>query len=206
MAMSELPSYIMIMKKHSGYTLIELMAILSVIAIVLATGLPLMSIFFQGNRMVSNTNEIVAGLHIARSEAIKQQMRVTMCQSTNRATCAGTGSWEDGFIVFQDPNGNATVDGGERILRINTGADGKQVTVRSDDGGSNQIKNAVTFTSRGLPKLLNGTSTSGTFRVCDSRGKRMNTDNETTVARGVVLSISGRVRTTKTAAKIASCP
>jgi type IV fimbrial biogenesis protein FimT len=194
------------MKKHPGYTLIELMAILAVIAIVLATGLPLMSVFFQGNRMVSNTNEVVAGLHISRSEAIKQQMRVTMCQSANQSSCSGTGRWEDGFIVFQDPNGNATVDGGERILRINTGAEGKQVTIRSNDAGSNQITNAVTFTSRGLPKLLNGSSTSGTFRICDSRGKQMNADGETTVARGVVLSISGRVRTTKTAAKIESCP
>ena len=195
----------MTMKKYPGYTLIELMAILSVIAILLTVGLPLMSVFFQSNRMVSNTNEIVAGLHIARSEAIKQQMRITMCQSDDRSSCTGTGRWEEGFIVFQDPNGNATVEGGERILRLNAGADGKKVTIRSDDGGSNQIATAVTFTSRGLPKLLNGTATSGTFRVCDSRGKQMNADGQTTVARGVILSISGRVRT-KTAAKIASCP
>jgi type IV fimbrial biogenesis protein FimT len=196
----------MTMKKYSGYTLIELMAILAVIAIVLATGLPLMSVFFQGNRMVSNTNEIVAGLHIARSEAIKQQMRVTMCQSDDQATCTRTGRWEDGFIVFQDPDGNATVTAGKRILRVNSGASGKQVTIRSNDASANNIQNAVTFTSRGLPKLLNGTSTSGTFRICDSRGKQINSDGQTTVARGVVLSISGRVRTTKAAAKIASCP
>jgi type IV fimbrial biogenesis protein FimT len=194
------------MKKHPGYTLIELMAILSVIAILLTVGLPLMSVFFQGNRMVSNTNEIVAGLHISRSEAIKQQMRVTMCQSDDQSSCTGTGRWEDGFIVFQDPNGNASVEAGERILRLNTGADGGKVTIRSDDGGSNQIANAITFTSRGLPKLLNGTATSGTFRVCDSRGKKINADGQTTVARGVILSISGRVRTTNTAAKITSCP
>lgn len=198
----------MTMKKYQGYTLIELMAILSVIAILLATGLPLMSVFFQSNRMVSNTNEIVAGLHITRSEAIKQQMRVTMCASSDQLSCtvdADAGKWEKGFIVFQDPNGNATVDGGENILRINTGAEGKEVTIRSNDVAPNLIMTAVTFTSRGLPKLLNGTATSGTFRICDSRGKKINADG-TTVARGVVLSISGRVRTTKTASKIASCP
>ena len=196
------------MKKYTGYTLIELMAILSVIAILLATGLPLLSVFFQSNRMVSNTNEIVAGLHVARSEAIKQQMRVTMCASNDQLSCtvdADAGKWEKGFIVFQDPNGNATVDGGERILRINTGAEGEQATIRSNDAGPNLIMTAVTFTSRGLPKPINGASTSGIFRVCDSRGKRINADG-TTVARGVVLSISGRVRTTQTAAKIDSCP
>ena len=194
------------MKKHPGYTLIELMAILAVITILLTVGLPLMNVFFQGNRMVSNTNDIVAGLHVARSEAIRQQMRVTMCQSSNQAACTGGNQWENGFIVFQDPNGNMTVDAGERILRVNSGASGKNVTIRSDDGGVNQIATAITFTSRGLPKLLNGTNVSGTFRVCDSRGKQMNADGITTVARGVILSVSGRVRTTKTAAKIDSCP
>lgn len=196
----------MIMKKHTGYTLIELMTILAVIAILLSVGLPQMNIFFQSNRMVSNTNDIVAGLHVTRSEAIKQQMRVTMCQSDNQLTCTGNGKWEEGFIVFQDSNGNASADAGERILRVNAGASGEQVTIRTNDAAANLILNAVTFTSRGLPKLLNGTSTPGTFRVCDSRGKQINADGETTVARGVVLNSSGRVRTTKSASKIASCP
>lgn len=189
--------------------MIELMAILVVVSILVTVGVPLMSVFFQSNRMVSNTNELVAGLHIARSEAIKQQARVTMCQSSNQTSCTSTGRWEDGFIVFVDNGGaavgNATVDSGERILRVNAGADGSQVTIRSNDT-LNQITNSVTFTSRGLPKATNGASQSGTFRVCDSRGLKITADGTSTVARGVVLSLSGRMRTTSVAAKIASCP
>jgi len=148
---------------------------------------------------------LVAGLHVARSEAIKQQMRVTLCQSDDSLSCTGTGRWEDGWIVFQDPNGNTTVDGGERILRLNAGASGNQVTIRSNDV-INQITNSVTFTSRGLPKALNGGSQSGTFRICDNRGRRVNADGATTVARGVNLSPSGKVRSTNQLADIASCP
>ena len=193
------------MNKLPGYTLIELMSILAVVSILLTVGLPLMNVFFEGNRMISNTNDLVAGLNIARSEAIKQQMRVTLCQSDNQASCSGTGQWEDGWIVFQDPNGNNNVDVGERILRLNAGASGNQVTIRSNDV-TNQITNAVTFTSRGLPKALNGASQSGTFRVCDNRGLKVNADGSTTVARGVNLSPSGKVRSTKQLAEIASCP
>lgn len=197
------------MKKSLGYTLIELMSMLAVVSILVSVGLPMMNVFFDGNRMISNGNELVAGLHIARSEAIKQQARVTMCQSDDLASCTNTGRWEDGFLVFLDNGGaavgNASVDPGERILRVNAGADGTKVTIRSNDG-LNQITNAVTFTSRGLPKATNGASQSGTFRVCDSRGLKMNADGTSTVARGVVLSLSGRVRTTKSALKIASCP
>lgn len=197
------------MKKLFGYTLIELMTALAVVSILVSVGLPVMNVFFDSNRMISNTNEIVAGLHIARSEAIKQQSRVTMCQSTDQATCTNTGRWEDGFVVFVDNGGaaagNAVVDPGERVLRVNDGADGLQVTIRSN-GGLNQITNSVTYTSRGLPKATNGVAQSGLFRVCDERGLIVNADGASTVARGVVLSLSGRVRSTKNVVKIASCP
>lgn len=195
----------MSMKKSFGYSLIELMSMLAVVAILVTVGLPLMNVFFESNRMISNTNDLVAGLNIARSEAIKQQMRVTLCQSSNTTACTGSNQWEDGWIVFQDPNGNATVDAGERLLRVNAGADGNQVTIRSNDV-NNLIASAVTFTSRGLPKALNGGSQSGTFRICDNRGLKVNADGTTTVARGVNLSPSGKVRSTNQLADIASCP
>jgi len=193
------------MKKSLGYTLIELMAMLAVVSVLVSIGLPMMKVFFDSNRMISNSNDLVAGLNIARSEAIKQQIRVTLCQSADTASCTGSGLWEDGWIVFQDPNGNATVDGGERILRLNAGIDGGQVTIRSNDVG-NQIANSVSYTSRGLPKALNGGSQSGTFRICDERGLKVNANGTTTVARGVNLSPSGKVRSTNQLAEIASCP
>ncbi len=192
------------MKKSLGYTLIELMSMLAVVSILVSVGLPMLNVFFDSNRMVSNTNDLVAGLNIARSEAIKQQSRITMCQSSDSATCTGSNQWEDGWIVFQDPNGNATVDGGERILRLNADVDG-QVTIRSNDVG-NLIASSVSFTSRGLPKALNGGSQSGTFRICDKRGLKVNADGVSTVARGVILSPSGKVRSTNQLANIASCP
>lgn len=192
------------MKKSLGYTLIELMSMLAVVSILVSVGLPMLNVFFDSNRMVSNTNDLVGGLNIARSEAIKQQSRITMCQSSDSATCTGSDQWEDGWIVFQDPNGNATVDGGERILRLNAAADG-QVTIRSNDV-NNLIASSVSFTSRGLPKALNGGTQSGTFRICDKRGLKVNADGTSTVARGVVLSPSGKVRSTNQLANIASCP
>ncbi len=197
------------MNKLFGYTLIELMAVLAVVSILVSVGLPLMNVFFDSNRMISNTNELVAGLHIARSEAIKLQSRVTLCQSDDQANCTNTGKWEEGFIVFIDDGGaavgNATVDPGERILRVNGGAEGSLVTIRSNDA-LNRITNSVTFTSRGLPKATNGSAQAGTFRICDDRGLLVTADGASSVARGVVLSLSGRVRTTKNVVKIASCP
>ena len=199
------------MKKNSGFTLVELLVTVAVLAIIIAVGLPQMSVFFKGNRMVTNANELLAGLHVARSEAIKRNSRVTICKSTNAGDavpeCAtGTEGWEEGWFVFVEGRDQGNIYGeytasDGAVLRINTGAEGSNVTITASDAG---IDKYVSFTSRGAPKLRNGSSQSGVYRVCDDRGLTDAAGN--VVARGVVLNASGRVRNTKDAVKIGACP
>ena len=184
--------------------MIELMIALAVLSIIISVGLPRMSVFFKGNRMVVNANDLIAGLNIARSEAIKRNGRVSICKSANAGdaspSCTTAGGWDQGWFVFVEGKevgnifGTYTPSDGA-ILRINTGAEGANVTINADSSG---IANYVTFTSRGVPRLNNGASQSGVLRVCDERGLSN--------ARGVILNASGRVRTTKVAAKIGACP
>jgi type IV fimbrial biogenesis protein FimT len=60
-------------------------------------------------------------MQYARSEAIKEGQTVTVCTSNNSAsanpTCSGSTAWQNGWIAFSDPNGNAAVDVGDTILR-----------------------------------------------------------------------------------------
>lgn len=191
------------MKKYSGFSLIELMIALAVLSIIIAVGLPRMSVFFKGNRMVVNANDLIAGLNIARSEAIKRNGRVSICKSTNASdatpSCTTAGGWDQGWFVFVEGNEDGNIFGtytpsDGAILRVNAGAEGANVTINADS----PIANYVTFTSRGAPKLNNGASQSGVLRVCDERG--------ISNARGVILNASGRVRTTKVATKIGACP
>lgn len=204
----------MIMKKYSGYSLIELMVALAVLAVLLSVGVPRLSVFFKGNQMVSNANELLAGLHLARSEAIKRGSRVSICRSTNAdsasPTCSsGTEGWETGWFVFVEgrDEGNAygeysgaDVTTPSAILRVNTGAEGSKVTITTSD---TDIKDYVSFTSRGAPKLSGGNTQSGVFRVCDDRGLKNAAGG--IVARGVVLNASGRVRVTSDETRIGSC-
>lgn len=198
------------MKKYSGLTLIELMAMLAVVAIIFTVGVPQLSIFFKGNRMVSNTNELLAGLNVARSEAIKAGQRVTICKSLNATSAAptcdisGTG-WETGWFVFVDSDntkGSYSSSSDGAVLRVNGGASGDAVTISVD--ATDNIVNFVSFTSRGTPKLSNGAAQSGVFRVCDDRGLKNASGN--VVARGIVLGATGRARSTNDATLIGACP
>ena len=197
----------MVMKKVSGFTLIEMMVVLAIAGIVLGIGIPKLSAFFQGSRMTANTNALVAAFQISKSEAVKRQGPVTVCRSANQTSCDldGNNTWEDGFIVFYDENANRVVDGGtDIILRINEGAEGDDVTIRSNTNSNS--KDYITFTSRGHPKDGNALQ-SATYVICDDRGiKSVTVDGvPKTAARGVVLSVSGKVRSTRDGTKLANC-
>ena len=58
--------------RTTGLTLIELLVTVAVIAIASAIALPSLTNIIQSNRVSSQTNEIVAMLHLARNEAIRR--------------------------------------------------------------------------------------------------------------------------------------
>jgi len=92
-------------KMHQeGVTLIELMVTLSVIAIIVAVGVPAMRDFFLTNQMSAAANDIVSSLHFARSEAVKRGTTTRLCPSTDWATrnptCNAAASLADGWIII----------------------------------------------------------------------------------------------------------
>ena len=168
--------------------------------------------------MTTNTNALVAAFQIAKSEAIKRQGPVTVCRSNaDQTDCVtdGGNTWEDGFIVFynenaNNENANVKVDGNDIILRINDGAEGDDVTIRSSSKTNDEHK-FITFTSRGHPKKGSRLQ-SATYVICDNRQNDDGTIKTVTVdgvpktaARGVVLSVSGKVRSTRDGTKLTNC-
>lgn len=83
-----------------GFTLLELLTTLTVVAVLLTVGVPGFFDIVRNNRAAANANEMVSALSIARSEAIRRGARVAVCPSSNGTSCTGT--WSDGWIVFAD--------------------------------------------------------------------------------------------------------
>ena len=189
------------MKKHTGFTLIELMITLFIVGILLTVGVPSLKTFMQGNQLIASTNELISALHVARSEAIKLNSRVSICESSDGANCSATGSWRNGWIVFVDANGDLAGTGANTdcLLRIHDGFTDNQLIVAGLDSNNAPIT-SFTFSSRGQPKNIVGASQSGVFSLCslDNGGSTIN-------SRAVVLSLSGRVRVSDNAAVI-TCP
>lgn len=194
------------MKKYSGFTLVELMITLFIVGILVSVGVPSLKSFMQSNQLVAATNELISALHVARSEAIKTNSRVTICSSDDGATCSGDDDWTDGWIVFVDADGDlagtgavCTAPSTDCLLRIHDGFTDNQLTVSGIDANSADIT-SFTFSSRGLPKATTGAAQSGIYSICSLDG-----GGGTIASRAVVLSLSGRVRVSDNAAVI-SCP
>ena len=198
------------MKKHTGFTLPELLITLAIVGILLTVGVPSLKTFMQGNQLIASTNELISALHVARSEAIKLNTRVSICESSDGATCAVTGSWKNGWIVFIDGNGAnpgdlvntgspCTAANTDCLLRIHDAIDDDLLSISVLNPAKNSVS-SFTFTSRGLPKAANGAVESGVFSLCS-----FDSNNNVIDARAVVLSLSGRVRVSDNQAVI-SCP
>ena len=163
-----------------GFTLFELMIVLSIAAILSALAIPGMRSFLQTQEQISAVTNLVTELNYARNEAIKEDVPVTganctgtgvcLCASANGTTCDPAGNWNNGWIVFSsNPSSNQVLEA--------TGALQAGLTL-----STNPAAPAVTFQPNGMTNL--GALTE--FVLCDSRGAAY--------AREVEVDVTGSIQ------------
>ena len=82
-----------------GFTLIEMMIAISIAAILLAIAVPSFSHSQLNSQLRASANDLVASVNLARNEALKRNRQVTLCVSTDGASCT-TGNWRQGWAVL----------------------------------------------------------------------------------------------------------
>lgn len=80
------------MKKHNGFTLLELIVTISIAGILMALAIPSFSDMIRSSRLTTTINELVGSLNLARSESVKRGTTVIVKAKT------GT-NWESGWTV-----------------------------------------------------------------------------------------------------------
>jgi len=162
------------MARGDGFTLLEIMAALAVVAILIALAIPV----FRETLLNTRRDEALAGLtrslHLARSESLRSGRATVVCSLDATGRCVPRDiDWSHGWQVFvkQDDDDTTRLADSDRLLLEQRSSDGSLLST-----------NRHTYVYR----PFNRRSTNGSFIFCDPRGARS--------ARAVIVSHTGRPR------------
>lgn len=175
-----------------GFSLVETLSVVAILGILAGVAVPSLQSVGGSMRVSSASNELLADLLLARSEAIKRNTRVVVCKSGDGQACATSGTWQQGWIVFADLDGNGLRAATEPLLQRQTGG---PAALRIS--GNASLASYVAYVANGSTRLTNGGFQAGTFTVCQA-------SRQATPARQIVINATGRPRVQK--AMVDTCP
>jgi type IV fimbrial biogenesis protein FimT len=168
------------MRQQQGFTIIELMVTVVILSIVTAFAIPSMRDFIRRSNSTSLSNQLLTGLSLARSEALRSGRRVSICASDDGATCTNNG-FDKGYIVFQDNGVPRTKDGTDVIVQVFEKPAGNPIF--------NQTISAVSFLESGMRESGTGVPVGNCYEfiIADLESARAH----------VHVNVTGSVRTGK---------
>ena len=169
---------------RAGFTVVELMVTIAILAILLGIAAPNLRDFVMDVRLTGQANDLMGDLMLARSEAVKRDLTVAVCarkQNENKEAeaCTTGNQWDNGWMVVIDADTDGKIDAGTTPL-----------TVKDPLSGDNKIRNDVQGPKGDIVFTATGVTTSKaitTFSICDSRGK----------GRQIIVQPTGRAAVTK---------
>lgn len=160
--------------RREGFTLVELMATVAVLAVVLGLALP--SFRALSERMAAQTtlHALTVALASARMAAVQRGRPVSVCPSSDGARCRTDLVWDEGWLVYADPRRLPQPASDDDILWVEQRAPGS-IAVRGTVG-----RHRVRYQPTGMSGGNNAS-----LRLCSRDGRHLG---------NVVVSLAGRTR------------
>jgi type IV fimbrial biogenesis protein FimT len=177
------------MCRSRGFTLLELMLVIIIVAILITFAVPSFQWMIQKVTISSNVNTFLSDMRFARSEGIRRGGGVVMCRSDapeaadpdcNNGMGLGGNGWVSGWIIFHDLNNDGIRIADEPLLRVQAPI----IAINFIVGNPSSIT-TFSFTATGRLRSLTGAT------KIDFGAATMFAE---TAQRVVCVSLSGRAR------------
>lgn len=168
--------------QERGFTLVEVMVVLALVAILLSVAVPSMVAFQRTSDLRASASSFLAAVQSTRAEAMKRGVDVYMIPASNN-------SWANGWIVYADTDLDQSLDRAKDTVVMETGAIASRTTVATGQAGASAFAgnngSYIRFNGGGFSVNTGGAFRSGAieFNVTGSSERRR-----------VVVNNVGRVR------------
>ena len=151
------------LRAGAGLTVIELVTALSIAATLFAVALPSYARYIAEQRLLNEARRLTDAIMHARSEAMKRNGHVVICAKTLADPCGDARHWHEGWVVFEDLDGNAEQDPGDALVGTEIAASSGVTIV-----GNRPVERYLRFDYLGQARMASGALQMGTIEVCKS--------------------------------------
>ena len=162
--------------KAYGFSLLEALLALAVVATVSAIALPTFAEFVARQQATAAVNQLVGAIRTARHAAMTGRQNIALC-AAEHASCLGRNQWHRGAMIFADHNADGARQLAEPVIAtLLPLPDGARISWRSF-----RNRAYLLFRGSGMTDWQNGT-----FTYCPA-------NNDLRVAKAVIINAQGRL-------------
>ena len=186
--------------KH-GFTLLELMIVMLIVAIMTTLALPAMTEFVADQRVRTTASDMVSEIAFARAKAVENGRRVIMERLVN------TG-WHQGWRTYADVNSNGSYEAGtdlelKQFNGFGTGAARATGRLYICSNTADFATNIIFRADGRVVRSATATSANDGIYVIDHMGDNNVCNNK---VRAVLFDLNGRVNSRLMKSADANCP